>query len=575
MKDETRSCLKHLVKQEKILLAVTPFWDPLIPPQGIASLKGFLQKHGFQVKAVDTNVESQFMDMYNKYFKILRKYVPEKQWGNFYSIGHFVLQNQLMAHFNHDNNEEEKYIELIKILVYKTFYIQFDDSRALELKDTLKELYSRLENFFTGLVEKEEPGVLGLTLNTGTFPASLFVFKTIKEKYPHIKTVAGGNIFADQLALGSPNYEYFLERTATYIDKVILGQGELLLLEYLRGQLPASKRVYTKAVINGKTLGFSDLDTPVLDDYNIAAYPYMAAAGSASCKYQCSFCNSAKYWGEYRMKNPVQTVREMIALYSKYKSQLFFMLDSMLNPIIDEFSHEIIKAGVPLYWDGYFRVDENCGYVENTLYWRQAGFYRARIGVESGSQHILDLIGKDITIAQTKAAIMSLAYAGIKTTTYWVIGHPGETEEDFQQTLALLDELKNDIWQAECAQFDYYYDGQSKSQEWADKRILLYPPWAKKMLISQGYILDCPPSREETYERLFRFVRHCKKVGVPNPYSLPEIHKADERWKKLHKNAVPAMLDFKNKKAIVDERSKAKKLLTTRSQWTDEGDFGF
>ena len=354
----------------------------------------------------------------------------------------------------------------------------------------------------------------------------------------------------------------------------MIGQGEKLLYQYLEGEMDDSKRVYTNKDIKGGTIPFPEADLPDLSDYNVVAYSYLGATGSASCKYQCSFCNSVKYYGEFRQKNIPQLVSEMTQQYNKYGVQLYFMTDAMLNPIIDDLADEFLKSDITLYYDAFFRVDDKTGDIENTLRWRRGGFYRARMGVESGSQRVLDSIGKEATLQQTRDTIKGLAYAGIKTTTYWVAGLPGETEEDFQQTLELLEELKNDIWQAEIAQFDYYYDGQASSEQWAAKRMLLYPEWAKHMLVSQSWILDCPPSREETYFRIFRFVRRCKELGIPNPYSLREINLADERWKVLHKNAVPTMMDFK-KRAYIDDTKEIKKLIFVTSEWKDEGEFSF
>jgi len=187
----------------------------------------------------------------------------------------------------------------------------------------------------------------------------------------------------------------------------------------------------------------------------------------------------------------------------------------------------------------------------------------------------LNLMEKKVNPKQIRNVVSNLARAGIKTTTYWIIGHPGETEEDFQQTLDLIEELKNDIWEAECNLFTYFYVGQNNSEKWADKRMLLYPPKARDMLDSQTWILDCEPSRQETYNRMIRFVEHCGKLGIPNPYSLDEIYKADERWKKLHKNAVPPVMEIINQSADFSEREKVKKFLPLQTKQDEEDDFDF
>jgi hypothetical protein len=76
-------------------------------------------------------------------------------------------------------------------------------------------------------------------------------------------------------------------------------------------------------------------------------------------------------------------------------------------------------------------------------------------------------------------------------------------------------------------------------------QMLLYPKRGEKMLsMLQTWIFNCEPTRDKTFDRVFRFTQHCKKIGLPNPYSLNEIYKADKRWQGLHRNAVPSLYDI-------------------------------
>lgn len=168
-----------------------------------------------------------------------------------------------------------------------------------------------------------------------------------------------------------------------------------------------------------------------------------------------------------------------------------------------------MQSGKCFYWDGFLRADKHVCDPANTLLWRRGGFYRAKLGVESGSLKILEKMGKKITLQQIKDAVSSLAYAGIKTTTFWVIGHPGETEEDFHMTL----------------------------------------------------------------ERVNRFIRHCRKLGIPNPYLLDDIHDADQRWKKLYKNAVPALMDLRDKKNHLHESKQIKELSLAENLLQEDSDW--
>jgi radical SAM superfamily enzyme YgiQ (UPF0313 family) len=385
----------------------------------------------------------------------------------------------------------------------------------------------------------------------------------------------GGSVFSDHLRIDSPNFKYFLERTP-YIDKIIVGEGQNLLLRLLQGELPENQRVFTVKDINDQRLGNSPLNFPDMTDFDVKTnYPYLSAQASGSCPNQCSFCNVAAFFGEYREKDPARVVAEMIELYKTYGSQLFYMNDALLNLVATGLAEEFIKSGVALYWDGYLRVDDPVANIENTLLWRRGGMYRVRLGVESGSQYVLDLMDKKITPLQTKQALTSLANAGIKTTTYWVIGHPGETEEDFLQTLELLEETKNNIYEAECNPFIFGYNGQAHTDQWKDKRVLLYPAEAKETLILQSWKVNDSPTREETYKRVNRFTQRCRELGIPNPYSIHEIYQADKRWEKLHQNAVPCLADFNSRETYIDECKKIKQVSLLKPTLKDDGNFGF
>jgi len=534
---------------KKILLAVLPYWAPVLPPVGLTRLKSFLNPYGYEVKIVDFIVKNEALEFYYGYFDVLKKCIPEEKRGNFKNIGHDVLRNHMMAHLNYQ--DETEYIKLVKVLLYKSYYEDVSDCFIRELNKVLSRYYKILEEYFLFLLGFEEPDVVGATVYRDTIAPTIFVMKLTKEKYPQIKTVIGGGIFADSHMKGSPNFERLLEATQDYIDKVIIGEGELLFLKYLRGELPAEQRVYTSEDIDGQVLDLQGASPPDFSDLNIRKYSHLPGTASFSCKYKCSFCNEVQFRGKYRERDIKETVDEMVNLNKTVElnnvnsgHQLFFMTDSLLNPIIDDLANELINRNVSLYYDGYYKVDEAAADVNKTLLWRKSGLYRVRLGVESGSQRVLNLMRKGILVEQIRSVVSNFALAGIKTTTYWVIGHPGETEADFQMTLDLVEELKNSIYQAECNPFLYHYCGQNSSDQWESKRMLLYPAEARDMLIFDSWTLDMEPRREVAYERMHRFVAHCRQLEIPNPYSFKEIFDADRRWKRLQKFAVPPLDEF-------------------------------
>ena len=129
---------------KKILLILLPFWDPQIPPLGIACMKSYLTRCGYTVKGIDANLEVRFRSIHDNYFNLMGKHVPENRRGNIYNIGNQVLRNHLVAHINYDN--EAKYKELLKILAAKTFFCDFPDDVVQQLDDLIRHFYKDIFN---------------------------------------------------------------------------------------------------------------------------------------------------------------------------------------------------------------------------------------------------------------------------------------------------------------------------------------------------------------------------------------------------------------------------------------------
>lgn len=555
---------------DKILLILLPFWTPLIPPQGICRIKSALQKNGYRVKTIDTNLQVEVKRCFDKYFYTLFEAIPADKRGNFYNIIYEVLREHSMAHINYKDKNE--YHKLVKQILYSVFYHDVADSDVLKLQETLDEYFLFLKNYLKSLLEHERPYLLGISTYRDTLASSLFAFRTAREILPQVVTVMGGGIFATQLQEGSPDLEFFLEKTGNYIDKIMIGKGEEILLFYLRGDLPADKRVYTNKDV--PSLALENKSIPAdLADFSQENYFYLAGQTSSGCSNRCSFCNVASFFGEYTEIDLDAVVEEMREKVRKHNKQLFFMIDALLNPVIDKFASKLLEEEMRIYFDAYLRVDHALCDINKVMLWKQGGLYRARIGVESGSQEMLNLMNKGITVEQIKSSVSNLALAGVKTTLYIVIGHPGETEKDFQQTLDLIAELKNDIYEAECNPFVYFYKGQAKNDEWGQKRLLLYPESSRDMLLCRTWIVDVEPSRELMFKRINRFVQHCKNLGVLTPWSLNDVNKADERWKKLHKNSVPSILELSS--GYIDDRKRITGCSPAVETFTDAEEFHF
>jgi hypothetical protein len=105
--------------------------------------------------------------------------------------------------------------------------------------------------------------------------------------------------------------------------------------------------------------------------------------------------------------------------------------------------------------------------------------------------------------------------------------------------------------------------------------IRLYPEEARELLLLETFILDCQPTREERYHRVNRFIEYCRNLRIPNPYTLFESIQADERWLKLHKNAVPPICEINDGRVAMNETKQIKGVSFAESSFQDDGGWRF
>lgn len=105
--------------------------------------------------------------------------------------------------------------------------------------------------------------------------------------------------------------------------------------------------------------------------------------------------------------------------------------------------NEILNRRLDIGWDIRARVDNVDEEMLKRL--REAGCERIHYGVEAGTNKILKVLKKGITLGQVKEAFRLTKKAGISTLAYFMIGSPTETKEDILETIKLAKELNPDF----------------------------------------------------------------------------------------------------------------------------------
>ncbi len=195
-------------------------------------------------------------------------------------------------------------------------------------------------------------------------------------------------------------------------------------------------------VLNGFSepiMNLNDLPFPDLDAYDLSAYTDKNAFPvftSRGCVMKCSFCTDTHFWRPYRYRRADNVVREIIQLKKKYNNGFISFNDSLINGNyinLIYLCNLLINKKVNISWGGNCRVDKrlDSAILEKM---KDAGCEYLILGIESGSNKILGLMRKGFTIEETERFIYDCNKVGIEIEANWVIGFPGETDEDFMAT---------------------------------------------------------------------------------------------------------------------------------------------
>lgn len=305
-------------------------------------------------------------------------------------------------------------------------------------------------------LEAYAPNLIGVTFFTRRFVETRQLINKIKSWFPDVPLVVGG---AHASALPAEVLELI-----PAVDYVIIGEGELTAVELLEnmgsGQLDAihglAFRRDGQVVITEPREANKNLDAlpyPDLEQVDPSRYrihpPYgwyglpLPVITARGCPAKCTFCSKSVFRNSVR-----RTSQEAVIKQIKYwKERLpvheirFFDDDfTMSKKWTHKFCDLMIAEKINMPWTCTTRVD----FLDRDLLvkMKQAGLYFIVLGVESGSQKVLDALQKGYTVEQVRNAFKWCRELGILTFGFFLIGSPEETEADWEVSLDLQKEIK-------------------------------------------------------------------------------------------------------------------------------------
>lgn len=303
-------------------------------------------------------------------------------------------------------------------------------------------------------IARIQPDIVGISSMTCDFPSALNMANQIKQHF-NIPIVLGGShptIFPREVLYNFP------------IDFVIIGEGEYAFYELIDA-LREGKEVGRIASLGYKQSGSVfinhrsppiDMNTLPFPDYTLLdnekyitfgekylGFRHIVMIVSRGCPGRCTFCAQHLTWGrQFRAFTPDRLVSEIKLLMNKYNVEGIWFKDSTLTTSrrwITEFCEQVKRQKLDFKWSCFTRVDQIDKEVIKNM--KKAGLVKLWIGAESGSNRILQLLKKDITVDITRQAFQICKEESMDTAAFFMFGLPTETVEEMELTFDLACEL--------------------------------------------------------------------------------------------------------------------------------------
>ena len=309
----------------------------------------------------------------------------------------------------------------------------------------------------TILREAKDALLLGISVLTGPhIGAAVRISKAVKKQTPSLPIVFGGwhASLATQQTLQEP-----------YVDAIVRGQGELTLLELaqrlagsqdLRGVRGLSFKDADGKIVHEPERPVADINTLPAPAYHLADPTiYAAASGvrqlaytsSVGCPYQCNYCTDMVFYkrrfNAYRVDRVVDELAELVPRYNIEHVPFFdsnFLVDRKRAVAI---AKGIVASGVKFQWDFQTSTDFLALMSEEEVrLLAESGVHHIGFGTESASQEVLALMNKRFQhVDQMVETARKTNLAGIHIVFNIILGYPGESEAQRQQTFRVMSDI--------------------------------------------------------------------------------------------------------------------------------------
>lgn len=308
---------------------------------------------------------------------------------------------------------------------------------------------------FLALYRENRPRILGFHVNTDAVPSVGRVLEMLRrEGYaPDLVVFGGPHVTIEDRKLLENNWG----------DIVVRGEGELTTPElgrwFLRGEgqladiAGITYRDENGNIVRNPDRPFiHDLDSLPFPDPSLLVkeprYPTFQILTGRGCPFHCTFCAEGIAGIKYRFRSPESVLEEIRRMVGDRERIYMGILDDTF--LVDRKRVEAVAKGLikeygdsdRFKWFCEGRVDFIIKNADLFLLLREAGLVRIQIGIESGSQEILDLYRKRVQVEEIIQAVEILRDGDIPSIYgNFIIGGPHETADTIRESIELAGTL--------------------------------------------------------------------------------------------------------------------------------------
>lgn len=286
-----------------------------------------------------------------------------------------------------------------------------------------------------------------------TFEEVKSISKLLKTKFPNCIIIVGGphaTLYSESV-ISDENIDFVSigegEKTLTeFCDYFFKGKGTLEEIKGLVWVNEDGKLIYTEKREFNNNL--DELPFPAKDIVDKNSYrDFGTIITGRGCPGRCIYCAASPLSGSrYRWRSPENVIKEVEECISNYDIEHIFFIDDTFTVKKDRVL-EICKYMKTIYEK--YRISWSCESRATTVskelleVMAKSGCKFIQFGMESGSNDVLNQIGKGVSIKQIENAARWAVGYGMRVAGSFIIGHHCDTEETVQQTIEFAKKIRN------------------------------------------------------------------------------------------------------------------------------------